>query len=382
VAATDITVTGRRQHRDPNEFTLSVDGKIFGGWQDVQIAAGVERMPREFAVLLTERYPGQIGEMVIQPGQKCIARIGDDDVVSGYIDRYMPSISPAGHAVRITGRGKCQDLVDCSADNPSAQIGGKTTLDLITDIAARAGIDVTTIGSPSGLQKPTPQFNINLGETPFEIIDRVGRSAALLSYEDRFGQLVLAQAGQTKAASGFRQGINIQSASATFAMDGRFSDYVVVWQSVQTMLDPSSPGANGNARALVQDAGVPRKRVRIIVCDQYLPGPDFGLLRGQWEASRRFGRSNAVTIVADSWRDSAGALWEPNTLAVVDIPALKIVAREWVIGEVIFLRSGSEGTTAQITLMPVEAYQPEPSSLLSADWQVAQEVGNGGAAAK
>ncbi|STJ26669.1 bacteriophage Mu P protein [Citrobacter braakii] len=32
-----------------------------------------------------------------------------------------------------------------------------------------------------------------------------------------------------------------------------------------------------------------------------------------WEMNRRYGRSKALRVVVDSWRDKSGALWEINT---------------------------------------------------------------------
>ena len=36
---------------------------------------------------------------------------------TGYIDRYMPSYDKTRHQVRIVGRSKTEDLVDCAIDN-------------------------------------------------------------------------------------------------------------------------------------------------------------------------------------------------------------------------------------------------------------------------
>ncbi|HBA7856924.1 TPA: hypothetical protein J1Z58_005052, partial [Escherichia coli] len=40
-----------------------------------------------------------------------------------------------------------------------------------------------------------------------------------------------------------------------------------------------------------------------------------------WEMNRRYGRSMALNVTVDSWRDSAGTLWQPNTFVPVSIPA-------------------------------------------------------------
>ena len=48
---------------------------------------------------MTERFPGEADGVVVKPGDPCTVKIGDDLVITGYIDRYHPSITPTGHAV-------------------------------------------------------------------------------------------------------------------------------------------------------------------------------------------------------------------------------------------------------------------------------------------
>jgi prophage tail gpP-like protein len=78
----------------------------------------------------------------------------------------------------------------------------------------------------------------------------------------------------------------------------------------------------------------------------------------EWDANRRRARSYAVNVTCDSWRDSARTLWDINTLAPVDLPALKL-GKTWVIGQVTFTRDES-GQHAHLVLMGQEAFSPEP----------------------
>ncbi len=90
--------------------------------------------------------------------------------------------------------------------------------------------------------------------------------------------------------------------------------------------------------------------------------------------ARRLGRSQVLEVEVDSWRDSAGKLWEPNFKVPLDLPALKLTNKEWLIAEVTYLR-GKTDTRAHLTLMPEEASQPEPVILGPFDWQVAGGAG-------
>ncbi|GCE81847.1 hypothetical protein MSKU3_3322 [Komagataeibacter oboediens] len=78
----------------------------------------------------------------------------------------------------------------------------------------------------------------------------------------------------------------------------------------------------------------------------------------QWEVNRRIGRAYPVTLTTDSWRDAAGQLWLPNTLAPVT--ARDGTASDLLIGELTLRQTVEDGTHADVVLMPPAAFSPEP----------------------
>ncbi|MDR3438946.1 phage baseplate assembly protein [Telmatospirillum sp.] len=337
-----------------DELSLIVGGARISGWTSVRVTRGIERIPSDFDIGLTERYPGEAADVVVHEGDSCQVLIGDDLVITGYVDRFIPGIEARQHTIKILGRGKCQDLVDCSAEWPNGQISGSSALGIAQKLASPYGITVTA-GAEVG--PAIPQFNLMYGETPFEVIERICRYSALLAYDLPDGNLYLSRVGTTVASSGFVQGQNIEKAEAVYSMDQRYSEYEVLRQSMDNLGDS---GSGGNLLSIVKDAGVPRHRRHVIICESGGgAGEDVAKKRGLWEAARRAGRSNQVHIVADSWRDSAGTLWTPNTLVSVSLPALKIQQVQWLIGEVSFMR-GEGGSTTNLTIMPPDAFLPQP----------------------
>ena len=107
-----------------DNLTITAAGQRLGGWLTTRVTRGCERVPSDFDIALTERYPGQISEVAIKPGDPCQVSIGGDLVITGYVDRLQPSVAPGQHALRIQGRSKCCGLVDCSA---GIDTGGKPT---------------------------------------------------------------------------------------------------------------------------------------------------------------------------------------------------------------------------------------------------------------
>lgn len=350
-----------------DEVRLNVDGRSLGGWTDIAITCRAEGLPNSFEVGLTSTDPASGGQTLARAGDECVVKIGRDTVITGYIDRDINSGSANGHELRIVGRGKCADLVDCSAEWPGGQIIGSNTKEVAEKLAKPYGITVL-LAPGADVGPAVPQLNLNYGETAYSIIERLTRAAGLLAYEDAHGRLILAQVGKVQAASGFKYGENVQAWSTTIAQDGRFSEIISERVSVDIL---GSIGEGGNVGYSAPDPNVKRHRLLYIV--QEASGgaetPDqLGQRKVIWEQARRAGRGTQVRITADSWRDSAGKLWEPNTLVPVKVPGLA-PSGPMIISEVTYRRDSDSGTTCDVMLMPPAAFTPEPTVLVPVNLQ-------------
>lgn len=348
-----------------DDLTLRIDGADIQGWQQIRITRGVERVPSTFEIVTTEHFPGDQDAVTVLPGASCKVLLGDDVVITGYVDAFAPMISPQGHQVHVLGRGMCCDLVDCSAEWPGGQINGTSALDVAQKISAPYGISVAL--APGIDPGPViPHFNLLLGETAWEVIERVCRYTALLAYELPDGSLLLNQIGKQAHASGFAQGKNVQEASIQYRNDMRYSRYVAFLQSVESLTDLAPGGIDPNQLSVVQDTTIKRHRQLDIVAEAAAGGQAVAEARANWECARRYGRSYLCHVTVDSWRDAAGKLWQPNMLAPIDLPLLKTAGVQWVISEVTYVLD-KQGTTAELVLMPPSAFEPQPV-LLQPSW--------------
>jgi prophage tail gpP-like protein len=346
-----------------DDLTITTSSSKISGWTDIRLTRGIERCPSDFEIGMTEKFPGQTTGVVVQPGDACTVSIGSDVVVTGYVDRYSPSIAASAHAIRMTGRGKCQDLVDCSAEWPSCLIVKSSILDIATKLSAPYGITVTA-GVDAGAVIDT--MMVLIGETAYEIIERVCRWKGLLCYETSDGNLRLDNTGTTSASGGIVQGTNVQAATVIFGIDERYSEITGFLQSVDVYEDSGKYFYHKSAT----DEQVLRNRKLYIVVEAPAGGLDIVQKRVTWEVNRRKARGFQVRATVDSWRDSAGALWQPNTLAQISLPALKLPSLQWLIGEVTYSRNGQTGTTCDLLLMPPDAFKPEPFILHPTDSDV------------
>lgn len=349
--------------RDDGELSIEVGGSTISGWDSIDVTLRAEGFPNSFAIGLSSKVPIDSNAVVAKAGDACIVRIGHDIVITGYVDRDTQEATSSSHLLTLLGRGKTQDLVDCSAEWDGGQIKSATALEIATKLSQIYGIMVRLAdGAPGG--EKVPQTNLTYGETPAEIIQRIARNAALMAYENAAGELVLARAGSQRAASGVKYGENVLTCSVTNSMDERFSDVRCAAQSQNTWGDVTGSGLDDRFFFHNEpDYNVPRHRLHYIVMEQAEDPAPFTIKKAKWDVARRAGRSTAVQVTVDSWRDSAGDLWTPNTIIPVDVPGNR-AGGELCISEVTFHRSTDRGTVADLYLLPAFAFAPEPIVLL------------------
>lgn len=351
-----------------DELTLTIGGKILSGWDEVRVTRSIERMPSDFVLSLMDYYPGSNEQQLVNPGDQCVVKIGPDRVLTGYIDRWSPSISRSRHEVRATGRSKCQDLVDCSAEWPNNVISNVTALQLAQRLAAP--YDITVASDVTGMDT-VPQFTLNWGESPQEIIERVSRWAALLYYDLPDGSLYLTRVGTKQAASGVAQASNIQNAAYESSMDERYSSYVGVSMSLNPLIGGYEDVTLATARD--PEAATMRYRKHIVIVESTMNAHNQAQSCIDWEMNRRYGRSKVLHVTVDSWRDAAGALWEPNTLVPITLPAFGLKNALWLLSEVTYQKDDGSGTTARMVLMPPAAFTVQPYQF----YQELMELNNG-----
>jgi prophage tail gpP-like protein len=366
----------------PDEVTITVGTQKIGGWQGIRVTRSIEEVPSQFSLTMTEAYPDAATKIAVTPGQACTISIGSDVVLTGYLDRYSIKIGPHSHSVEMVGRGMCEDLTDCSADliTPGGPVeGGQCTATGMLDLAQKLckAFGITAVLIPQDTTGPIHTFQVGLGATPMDVLHQVANYLGYLLYENPEGQLVIDRVGTNKMATGFRQGDNIEEFEVTFGADQRFTDYYMTYSA----FDQTSEGDDANIwnrRAEIHDPtlrALGRKRPHITVSLQTDNTADFAQRAVGWDMARRIGRSQAVSIRCDKWRDQKGQLWTPNWLATFDMPAAKLHNQSWVIGTVSYIKDYS-GTHAEVMLMPPGAFSVEPGPLNIYDWEIGGSVSN------
>ncbi|MBI0533259.1 phage baseplate assembly protein [Sphingomonas sp. TX0522] len=342
------------------ELYLTARGRRISGWTEIEVTLRADGFPGEFDIAMSWKDPVTKGAVIAAAGDPCQVYLGSDLVISGYIDQDIGGGDTQSRSLRLTGRGKTQDLTDCGAEWATGQQIGGDALSISQKLAAVYGIEVVLANGASAGPTVT-QWALNYGETPAAIIQRLAQNAGLLAYEDSTGRLLLANVGTTQAASGVVYGQNVEKWSVQHSMHERFSEIVCSSYTVDVAMD-----VGGSTFFDTQtDPNVPRHRRKYVFLESVAEDANaFAIRKAKWEVARRAGRSTVVLAQIDSWRDAAGALWAPNTLVPVSLPANRLGAGAMILAEVRF-RRGPDGTHADLVLMPREAFTIEPISLLA-----------------
>ncbi|HEX7853842.1 MAG TPA: hypothetical protein VF503_09120 [Sphingobium sp.] len=372
----DIVVTANTAQTD--EVSIITQGCEVSGWEEIAITLRAEGFPPSFDIAMSAQHPiapsdaqnndPSINEILGYQGdaqrQTLQVKIGTQIVITGYIDTSGEDGTAETHRLRVMGRGKTQDLIDASAEIPTGYLNNASTYEVCATLCETYGIDVVLSTDSKLVDEAVPQASLNYGETAADLIQRYSRYSSVLAYEDSSGNLVLADAGADTASSGVAFGVNIQEYSIQNDVSQLVSEICVTQSSVDNFQDLG----DGGFILLTVPSPVPVRHRRLYMPqEQSAEGIAFTERKAKWEMARRIGRSVSVRVTVDSWRDSAGNLWKPNTMIPITHPALRIADKELCLSEVTFKRSNATGTTAEMLLLPKAAFAPEPVNLTPAN---------------
>lgn len=343
--------------RNPEDDDLIIvtGGQRLGGWQQFRVTRGIERMPSDVEIRLTERSPGQIGKSIVEPGAPCEVFLGGDKMLTGYIDRYYPAIDAQDHQAVIVARSKVEDLIDCSPDIPPWNIRAPTIGTAAREICKAYNIEVSLPDGDFPLDSQYA-FPVIPGMTCWQLLEELARSVPVLIWDDAEGRLVLSLAGSARGGSPLVEGVNMEVAEAARTMDQRYS-------IVKVANAGAVQGTAGFAHYFVEahdnnTPPVPRKRVLMIVIDFIGPDAKWARQRAEWEIARRFGRSRMAAVRLTGWRDANDKLWQANSVVHLKSESLDL-DEDQAISEVSFER-GRGGTQTLLHLMPVKGLLPQP----------------------
>lgn len=326
--------------------SLKIGSDLYEGWQDVSIETALDSLAGSFSLALTERFPDHPELWVIEDGAACEVRIGDDLVITGYVDEGDNDVDPNSHPVQASGRAKTGDLVDCSAIHTPGTWTNRKLEQIVADLAQPFGVDVKAITDTGAA---FAKFSLQQGETAFEAIERMCRMRAVLPTSNAAGVLELRRPGQVRAGYELRLGENLLSLRHSRNQRDRFSHYILKGQASGDGVD----GAAARPKAEAKDSGVKRYRPLMIVNSEQTTQASLSD-RAKWEATVRAARSRSVVATAQGWRGPDGSLFRPDV--IVPVVGRQVGVEDELLVTNVKFTAGDRGKRTVLTLAPKEAF--------------------------
>ncbi|WP_295379540.1 phage baseplate assembly protein [uncultured Pseudacidovorax sp.] len=337
-----------------NRIRLLVGATEYGGWKSVAIQAGIEQQAREFDLTITNKWPGALDiPRRVSPGDACELFIGEDKVLTGYVDATPISYDEKQVTVGVRGRSKTGDLVDCAAINSPGQWRAAKIDRIAADLARPYGVSVVSQVDTG----PAMTHAIEQAETVFESIERMLKLRQQLATDDALGRLVFIEVGSAgTATTALELGKNIKRCDAPLDFKDVFTEYIVKGQR------PGSDDEYGDTvageTASITDDILNRRRVLMIKQGGEVTGTS-AKDRVRYERAHRKAQALASTYTVQGWRQEDGTLWLHNMLVRVRDPAVGF-DDEFVIAEIRYELSEGAGMLCLIKVGPKDGYVPKP----------------------
>lgn len=336
-----------------NAVRLLVGGTEFGGWKSVAIQGGIERQVRDFDLTITNSWPGNTEiPRRVHPGDACEVWIGEDKVLTGYVDATPISYDGTSVSVGVRGRSKTGDLVDCAAITKPGQWRAAKIERIAGDLAKPYGVDVATqVDTGAALTHAIEQ-----GETVFESIDRMLKLRQQLATDDALGRLVFIEVGSAgTATTALELGQNILKCDAPLDFKDVYTEYIVKGQR------PGSDDEYGDTvageTATITDDTLNRRRVLMIKQGGESTSSS-ATDRVRYERAHRKAMALATTYTVNGWRQADGSLWLHNMLVRVRDAAVGF-DDEFVIAEIQYQLSDA-GMLCVLKVGPKDGYVNKP----------------------
>jgi len=289
--------------------TIRVNGKEYAAWPEVSVSAKLKGV-REFTMQTTERP----SEWSFLPGTPVEILANDDVVLTGFFNRYNPSIQPEHHPITCYGRGKAQDIYDSHADTKTGRHVGKKPSEILKAENYTQANVITEVA-----EEAKPHFQVRQGETLWNMAKRAVNDQGLVMTETAKGDLSIMKARSRRHAGSIQEGRNLIDGNSDITDDQRHSETKVKGQNRDGTDDETALRIEKTAT----DSSVKRARKKVIV-NQDNTTPASAQKRADKNVEWAQGMSVKATLVVQGWRDDGGRIWEPGDLIYVSSLSLKL----------------------------------------------------------
>lgn len=331
----------------PGQPYLEIDGKVYESWQKASVTRSLFNMVPLFSLEYSDAWIRDKQPWPILPGAECIVYFGTFPLLTGYVNRSTWTVEGSNYKLIASGRGKTQDLVDCSATHTTGCWRNKSMRKIAADICGPFGIDVQ-LSEPD--TKNFRKFEIEEGEKAYDAIDRMARLRGYIPSTHPTGALILLRTNNPGRSVVFPVA-DARSREIEVSDQDRYSHYLVNSQVAPT--DDFGGDAAALAANQATDAGV--ARFRPLVINAGAPGAKAELLsQATYERNKRAGSSAKAIYELPGFLAPDGEPWAPAMQCTVYDPPF-FTDRDLLVAEVTFEQTNQD-QFSRITLVKPETF--------------------------
>lgn len=212
------------------KIELYLNGMIFSGWKSLLVMRSLEAMSGRFELGVAVREKDDVNG--IKAGSALKLVMNGQTVITGYLDEVSQTAQGENKSIRISGRDKTADLVDCSVIHKSYHFKHQTLQQIATILCQPFDITVVWQVKSTKANEKIPVWQVEPGETVFDTLTKAARHKGVLVTSDVDGNLVFTEPSE-KQVGELELGKNLLSLEVTDSWQNRFSLYRVIGDAEQ-----------------------------------------------------------------------------------------------------------------------------------------------------
>lgn len=360
-----------------NEVSLNINGNIFKYWKTVSITTELNTVASAFSVNAFSKSSLMIDGL--KSGRPVTVKIGEDTVLTGYIEQTPVSYSATSANVGIAGRSKTCDLIDCTVmvDDPNISYEKPNTSNsnyvscpqnaateyknvaletIIAQLIMPYGIKLVNETKPLTKKR---NFSAKHEDTVLKALQNLTSTENLLFYGNEKVDLVVTEKGKLTADDALVLGQNILTGDASFDASKIYKYYRAVGQ------DKGVTGKTGHAASSHNYTAVDDNVSRTRLLTKKVQGAAYtAKCKVTAEGDRDYNRDQyfKITYKVQGWRQSTGKLWKINSLVDIKDDFLGIDtqrSQKFLITRVVFNLTENEGMTTTLDVIPPNGWRLE-----------------------
>ncbi len=355
-----------------NIVGVTANGIRIVGWTAVSIRRSMDQVADEFSLELVNQNVQGVGGLdvfqvptnakmsaadVISNAAEVVIDIDGAPIVTGYLDDYSMDHDARRATMRVGGRSKAGDLVDCAAEKAGGIWKKATLQEIARDLCLPFSITVSDEYNLSG--EPFARFRLEPGESCYEAITRAADMRQALVLSDEYGDLYITRANDAAPTDILELGFNVLSGSHQKSLRDRFSTYKFRGQTEAS--DDWSGDKAGELEGSAEDSGVERYRPYLVNNGKQRSNLDLGK-RAVWERNVRAGRSIRYRCTVADWTTASGRPWTPNVVVRVNDKVAGLDQEMLVCS--VELTLNKDERLCHLELVDRAAYDPDPRAKL------------------